>query len=51
MVPWHIHKQVAVLVVEAYHRFIHGKHLGSMIMEGVKQVDTRDLTKLFYNDT
>ncbi|XP_052280497.1 ectopic P granules protein 5 homolog [Dreissena polymorpha] len=38
MVPWRIHKQVAVLVVEAYQRFIHGKHLGSMIMEGVKQM-------------
>lgn len=38
MVPWRVHKQVAVLVVETYQRFVHGKHLGSMIMEGVKQV-------------
>lgn len=38
MVPWRVHKQVAVLVVEAYQRFVHGKHLGSMVMEGVKQV-------------
>lgn len=38
MVPWQVHKQVAVLIVEAYQKFIHGKHLGSMIMEGVKQV-------------
>ncbi|XP_060553082.1 ectopic P granules protein 5 homolog [Ruditapes philippinarum] len=38
MVPWRVHKQVAVLVVEAYQQFIFGKNLGSMIMEGVKQV-------------
>ncbi|XP_053378040.1 ectopic P granules protein 5 homolog isoform X2 [Mercenaria mercenaria] len=38
MVPWRVHKQVAVLVVEAYQKFIFGKHLGSMIMEGVKQM-------------
>ncbi|WAR26073.1 EPG5-like protein [Mya arenaria] len=38
MVPWPLHRQVAVLVVEAYQTFIHGKHLGSMIMEGVKQM-------------
>ena len=38
MVPWNIHKQVAMLVVEAYQMFILGKNLGSVIMEGVKQV-------------
>ena len=38
MVPWNIHKQVAMLVVEAYQVFILGKNLGSVIMEGVKQV-------------
>ena len=38
MVPWNIHKQVALLVVEAYQVFILGKNLGSVIMEGVKQV-------------
>ena len=38
MVPWYVHKQVALLVVEAYQKFILGKNLGSFIMEGVKQV-------------
>ena len=38
MVPWNVHKQVALLVVEAYQKFILGRNLGSLIMEGVKQV-------------
>ncbi|KAL4226903.1 Ectopic P granules protein 5 [Mactra antiquata] len=38
MVPWYIHKQVAVMVVEGFQKFIFGKHIGSMIMDGVKQV-------------
>ena len=38
MVPLNVHKQVAMLVVEAYQKFILGKNLGSAIMEGVKQV-------------
>lgn len=46
MVPWNVHKQVALLVVEAYQKFILGKNLGSVIMEGVKQVlKTRNIDK------
>ncbi|XP_014790390.1 ectopic P granules protein 5 homolog [Octopus bimaculoides] len=36
--PLWIHQYVACVLVEAYHNYITSKHLGSVFMEGVKQV-------------
>lgn len=37
--PLWIHQYVACVLVEAYHNYITSKHLGSVFMEGVKQVE------------